>query len=314
MPQPIITIFGATGAQGGGLARAILADREQTFALRAVTRKPDGKAARVLREAGAEIVLADLDDACSVQRALEGAYGAFFVTNFWEHGSAERESSQAHTLAAAAAQAGLHHVIWSTLEDTRTFVAPGTRAPVLDNQYNVPHFDAKGAANRYFEQQRVPTTYLYTSCYFENLIYFGMGPQRRADGSLAFTLPIADKRIPWIAAEDIGRSAHRVLLRGASMLGRSVGVAGDHLTGAELAAQLSEALGERVAFESPSFEAYRALPFPGAAELANMFQFKCDFEARYCAQRDLAASRALLPQMMTFASWLAQNKARLPLN
>lgn len=314
MPQPIITVFGATGAQGGGLARAILADREQTFGLRAVTRKPDGESARALKAAGAEIVLADLDDALSVQRALEGAYGAFCVTNFWEHGSGDKELSQAYTLAAAAAQSGLRHVIWSTLEDTREYAPVGARMPALQGKFNVPHFDAKGEANRCFEQQRAPTTYLYTSCYFENLIHFGMGPRRRADGSLAVTLPTGDKRIPWIAAEDIGRSAHRIFKRGESMVGQSVGVAGDHLTGAQLASDLAAALGEPVAFESPTFDDYRALPFPGAVELGNMFQFKCDFEPRYCARRDLAAARALWPQMSTFATWLSHNKQRIPLN
>ena len=95
MPKPIITVFGATGAQGGGLVRALLGDSDRHFAVRAVTRKPDGAAARQLVEAGAEVVLADLDDGASVLRALEGAYGAFFVTSFWEHLSAEKELAQA---------------------------------------------------------------------------------------------------------------------------------------------------------------------------------------------------------------------------
>ncbi|HEU4779706.1 MAG TPA: NmrA family NAD(P)-binding protein, partial [Steroidobacteraceae bacterium] len=153
MSKPIITVFGATGAQGGGLARALLADSGRHFAVRAVTRKPDGAAAAELKRAGAEVVLADIDDGCSVRRALEGAYGAFLVTNFWEHHSAQKELVQAHNLAAAAAQAGVRHAIWSTLEDTREFLAAdGTRMPVLQDQYNVPHLDAKGAANRFFEQ------------------------------------------------------------------------------------------------------------------------------------------------------------------
>ena len=210
MAKPIITVFGATGAQGGGLARALLADSDQHFAVRAVTRKPDSAAARELAQAGAQLVLADLDDGASVLRALDGAYGAFFVTNFWEHFSAEKELTQAHTFAAASAQAGLRHAIWSTLEDTRDFFpADGIRMPVLQKRFNVPHFDAKGEAHRFFAQQRVPVTYLYTSCYWENLIHLGMGPQRQPDGSLAVTFPTGDARIPWIAASDIGFAASR---------------------------------------------------------------------------------------------------------
>ena len=314
MLRPIITVFGATGAQGGGLARAILADRDRPFALRAVTRKPDGDQAQALARTGAEIVVADLDDASSVRRALEGAYGAFFVTNFWEHYSPEKELAQAAIMATAAAHVGIRHAIWSTLEDTREFIpADGVRMPVLQHKYNVPHFDAKGEANRFFVQASVPTTFLYTSAYWENLIYFGMGPKRRSDGTLAVTFPIADKKIPWIAAEDIGRSAYGVFLRGESLTGEVIGVAGEHLTGAQLAAKLTQALGRPVAYNAVTPAEYRALPFPGADELGNMFQFKRDFEASYCARRDLARARALHPRMLTFSDWLELNKARVPL-
>jgi len=313
MSKPVITVFGATGAQGGGLARALLADSDRHFAVRAVTRKPDGAAARQLAQAGAEVVLADLDDAASVQRALEGAYGAFFVTNFWEHLSGEKELAQAHTLAAAAAQAGIRHAIWSTLEDTRDFFpALGSRMPVLEGRFNVPHFDAKGEAHRFFAQQRVPVTYLYTSGFWENLIHFGMGPQRQADGSLAVTFPTGGARIPWIGVEDIGIAAKEIFLRGDALMYDSIGIAGDHLTGAELARHLGAAVGETVTYNAVSPEAFRGFGFPGAEELGNMWQFKRDYEAAYCARRDLKRARALHPGMADFATWLKANKARIP--
>jgi uncharacterized protein YbjT (DUF2867 family) len=313
MPKPLITVFGATGAQGGGLARALLADPGRHFAVRAVTRKPDGPAARELQAAGAEIALADLDDGNSVRRALEGAYGAFFVTNFWEHLSGQKEEAQAQTLAGAAAQAGIRHAIWSTLEDTRDFFpADGRRMPVLEGRYNIPHYDAKGAANRFFAQHRVPTTYLYTSAYFENLIHFGMGPQRGVDGSLSVTFPTGEARIPWVAAADIGAAAAEIFLRGDALIGDSIGVAGDHRSGAELAADLSAAFGEPVAYNAVTPEAFRALGFPGAVELGNMWQFKRDFEAAYLGRRDLSRVRALNPAAASFTTWLAANKSRIP--
>ena len=313
MSKPIITVFGATGAQGGGLTRALLSDRDRHFEVRAVTRRPDGAAARALASAGAQVVLADIDDPSSVQRALDGAYGAFFVTNFWEHLSGERELAQAHILAAAAAQAGIRHAIWSTLEDTRDFFpADGSRMPVLEKRFNVPHFDAKGEAHRFFAQQRVPVTYLYTSCYWENLIHFGMGPQRQADGTLAMTFPTGEARIPWIGVEDIGIAAHQIFLQGEALIYDAIGLAGDHLSGAELAEQLEYALGEHVVYNSISADAYRALGFPGADELGNMWQFKREFEVAYRARRDLARVRKLHPHVANFATWLKANASRIP--
>ena len=313
MPKPVIAVFGATGAQGGGLARALLTDRDRHFAVRAVTRRPDGPAARELARAGADIVLADLDDGASVLRALEGAYGAFFVTNFWEHLSAEKELAQAHTLAAAAAQAGIRHAIWSTLEDTRDFFrADGSRMPVLQKRFNVPHLDAKGEAHRYFAQQRVPVTYLYSSAFWENLIHFGMGPQRQADGSLAVTFPTDAARIPWIGVEDIGIAAKEIFLRGDALVFESIGVAGEHLSGKELAVQLGAALGEPVSYNAVTPDEYRALGFPGADELGNMWQFKRDFELQFRARRDLTRTRALHPEVANFTTWLGANRTRIP--
>jgi uncharacterized protein YbjT (DUF2867 family) len=311
--QPILTVFGATGAQGGGLARAILEDPRRRFALRAVTRKPDSPAARALAQSGAEVVAADLDDAASVQRAMHGAHGAFCVTNFWEHFSPERELAQATHMAEAAARAAVRHVVWSTLEDTRQYVAPGSgHMPLLQGKYNVPHFDAKGEANAAFTGRRVPTTLLYTSFYWDNLIHFGMQPQRGADGRLAFVLPMDGARLPGIAAGDIGACAFGIFERGDELVGKSIGIAGEHLTGAQMAEQLALALGEPVSHVALSPAQYAALGFPGADDLANMFQFKRDFERDYCASRNVDCARQLNPRLRTFAAWLAQNKSRLP--
>jgi uncharacterized protein YbjT (DUF2867 family) len=266
-----------------------------------------------LKADGAEVVLADLDDVGSVQRVLEGAYGAFFVTNFWEHLSAQKELAQAHNLAAAAAQAGVRHAIWSTLEDTREFFAAnGERMPVLQEKFNVPHFDAKGEANGFFARQRVPVTFLYSSGYWENLIHFGMGPQRGPDGKLAMTFPTGAARIPWIGAEDIGIAAHQVFLRGDALIGESIGLAGEHLTGAQIAVHLSAALGEHVAYQAITPDQFRGLGFPCADELGNMWQFKREFEAAYCTKRDVGRARALHPGIANFATWLAANKTRIP--
>jgi len=302
---PLLTIFGATGAQGGGLARAILARNKPDHRVRAVTRKPDSDAARELEKLGAEVVAADLDDLASVQRAIQGAHGVYGVTNFWEHFSPDRELKQAETLAEAARREKVAHVIWSTLEDTRRFLpADGRRMPVLMGHYNVPHFDAKGEANRFFTERDVPTTFMYTSFYWDNLIGFGMGPQRGPDGKLVFVLPMGDKPLPGIAVADIGACAAGIFRQGASTIGRSIGIAGEHIDGAAMAAALGRAVGEPVTHVPMPPQDYAKLGFPGAEDLANMFQFKAEFNEAFCAARPVAESRALHPGLLNFEGWL----------
>ena len=312
--QKIIAVVGATGAQGGGLAQAILDDPGKEFAARAITRNAQSDKARALALRGADVAEADLDDRASLEAAFEGAYGAYCVTNFWEHFSPEKELAQARNLAAAARTAGLQHVIWSTLEDTRRRVPlDDDRMPTLMEHYKVPHFDAKGEANRFFTEAGVPTTFLLTSFYWDHLIYFGSGPPRGADGTLLFTLPMADRKLPGIAAVDIGRCALGIFKAGSKYMGKSVGIAGEHLTGEQMASAMSQALGEEVRYNAISPEVYRSFDFPGADDLGNMFQFKRDFEAEFCGARDVDESRALNPSLQTFARWLENHAGLIPL-
>src|SRR5437762_663146 len=177
--KKIIAVVGATGAQGGGLVRAILNDKQGGFAARAITRDPNSDKAKALADEGAEVVAADVDNAKSLEKAFEGAHGAFCVTFFWAHFKPEKEISQARNMAQAAKDAGVRHVIWSTLEDTRKSIPlSDDRMPTLMGKYKVPHFDAKGEANAIFTELGVPTTFLLTSVYWENFIHFGMGPEK----------------------------------------------------------------------------------------------------------------------------------------
>jgi uncharacterized protein YbjT (DUF2867 family) len=312
--KKIIAVVGATGAQGGGLVRAILNDKSSLFAARALTRDVNSDKARALAAEGAEIVAADLDDLESLKRAFAGAHGVYCVTFFWAHFSPEKEIAGARAMAQAAKRTGVHHVIWSTFEDTRKWVPlSDDRMPTLMGKYKVPHFDSKAEANTVFTELGVPTTFLLTSFYWENLIYFGMGPKKRPDGTLAFTLPMGDKKLPGIASEDIGRCAYGIFQRGGEFIGKTVGVAGEHLTGTQMAASLAKALGQEVHYNSVTPDVYRSFGFPGAEDLGNMFQFKRDFEKDYCGARNLAVARALNPALQTFDQWLAKNASRIPL-
>lgn len=312
--KKIIAVVGATGAQGGGLVRAILNDKNGPFTARAITRNVNSDKAKALADAGAEVVAADLDDVKSLRKAFEGAHGAFCVTNFWEHFKPEKEISQARNMAQAAKDAGVKHVIWSTLEDTRNSIPlSDDRMPTLMGKYKVPHFDGKGEANAIFTELGVPTTFLVTSFYWENFIYFGMGPKKGADGKLAITLPLGNKKLASIASEDIGKTAYAIFEEGTEMLGKTVGIAGGHLTGDQMAKSLSKALGQQVSYNAVSPAAFRGFGFPGAEDLGNMFQFNSEFEQDCCDARNISETKSLNPELQTFDRWLGENKSRIPL-
>jgi uncharacterized protein YbjT (DUF2867 family) len=312
--KKIIAVVGATGAQGGGLARAILADKGSLFAVRALTRDPATEKAQELAKLGAEVVKADANSMASLRKAFDGAYGAFCVTFFWEHFLPEKESAQAQAMATAAKMADVKHVIWSTLEDTRLKVPlKDNRMPTLMERYKVPHFDAKGESDKLFKQSGVGTTFLRTSFYWENFIYFGLGPKRQPDGSLALTLPMGEKKLPGIAGEDIGRCAYGILRKGVEYIGQTVGIAGEHLTGSQMAAALTRVLGQEIRYNPVTPEAYRELDFPAAKDMANMFQYMGDFESDFCGARSVDSSRSLNPDLLNFDRWLVKNKDRIPL-
>jgi uncharacterized protein YbjT (DUF2867 family) len=311
--KQIIVVAGATGAQGGGLVRAIQSDPASPFRARALTRDVNSGKAQALAALGAEVVHADIDDPASIQRAFEGAHAAFCVTFFWDHFSPEKELSQAAAMAAAARTANLQHVVWSTLEDTRNFISLADPSiPTLHGKYKVPHFDAKGQADALFLNSGVPATCLLTSFYWDNFIYFGMGPTAGPDGRLAITFPMGDKKLPGIAAEDIGRCAYGLFRNAPKFAGHTVGIAGEHLSGAEMAAAFSRALGREVHYNDVPPEVYRSFGFPGADDLGNMFQFKRDFNDAFRAARGVDFSRSLNPQLQSFETWLAANAARIP--
>ncbi|MFN2438355.1 MAG: NmrA/HSCARG family protein [Chitinophagaceae bacterium] len=314
MAKKIITVFGATGAQGGGLAHAILNDNESEFAVRAVTRDINSDKARELQQMGAEIVQADIDDKPSVVKALEGAYGAYFVTFFWAHFSPEKEYNEAKTFAEAAKETGIKHAIWSTLEDTRQYVPlHDNRMPTLQGKYKVPHFDAKGEADQLFRDLQVPTTFCRASFYWDNFIYFGSGPKKGPDGKYYLTLPIGDAKMAGIAAEDIGKCAYGIFKKGSEQIGKTVGIAGEHLSGEEMATAMTKALGIEVTYNKVSPETFRSFGFPGADDLGNMFQFYDEFEKECNAVRDVNFSKELNPELQSFDDWLQKYASRIPL-
>ncbi len=306
--QKIVAVIGATGSQGGGLARAILDDPSGEFALRAITRNPDSEAAKALAARGAEIVQADLDDESTMDKAFAGAYGAFVVTAFWEYFSAEKELQHARTAAEAARNAGLEHVVWSTLPDTRLHVPVEDKRIPLIGEYQVPHFDAKGEADRFFTDAGVPTTFLSTTFYFE-AFSTNFKPVRGEDGVLVLSLPMADRKLAGVASEDIGRTAFGILKRGKELVGETVSLAGESLTGAQYAEKFTKALGEKVVYQPVDPEAVRSSGAPAADEFANTFLYYIEAETVFTEARDPAYIRTLNPALQDFDTWLAGHKS-----
>jgi uncharacterized protein YbjT (DUF2867 family) len=305
--KKIIAVLGSTGAQGGGLVRAILDDPDGPFTPRAVTRDAGSAKARALAELGVEVVEASLEDENSLRTAFEGAHGVYVVTSFWESMSADVELAQAATAARAVKAAGVAHVVWSTLEDTREVIpVSDARVPVLQGRYTVPHFDAKAEADAFFRDSGVPMTYLRTTFYWEGFTQ-GSGPQRGEDGRLVFTLPLGEARLAGIAAEDIGRTAYGVFAAGDEYVGKTVSIAGEHLTGAQFAAAFADALGEPVDYRPLTPDQLRALGPPAGDEIGNMFQFYVEGEHDFVGARDLDLVRTLNPRLKTFRSWLAEH-------
>jgi uncharacterized protein YbjT (DUF2867 family) len=309
--KKIIAVVGPTGSQGGGLVRAILDDESSEFAVRAISRTPNSKKSHALREMGAEVAFGDVDDESSIEKAFRGAHGAYCVTFYWDHLSPERENADAANLAKAAKSAGVQHVIWSTLEDTRKWVPlSDSRMPTLFGKYKVPHFDAKGEMDHVFIELGVPTTFLLASFYWENFI--GSGPKRGADGTLALTMPIGNAKLAGIGSSDIGAAAYGMFKKGRAVIGQRIGIAGEHLTGQEMAAAMSKALGEPVKFNDIPPDVFRSFGFPAADDLGNMFQFYRDFEKVCNDTRDVARTRGLAPGLQTFDQWLAKNAEKIP--
>ncbi|GAA1700672.1 NmrA/HSCARG family protein [Kribbella yunnanensis] len=317
--RKLIAVVGATGTQGGGLVRAILDDASGAFAVRALTRNAQSPSSQKLAAAGAEVVEADLDDEASLRAAFDGVYGAFVVTNYWVDRTsaeeaartrAEMELDQATNAARAAKAAGVQHVVWSTLEDTRPFFGDRTDVPSLDDgRYKVPHFDAKGEADDIFRRTGVPTTYLRTTFYFDAFLQ-DLKPQRNAEGTLTLTFPMSDKPLSGVASADIGRTALEILKR-PDLINQTISIAGDHLTGHQYADHLTAVLDEPVTYQPATWDEFRAYPFPMAIEMSNMFQFYAENHEEFTGNRNLDDVRKLHPELQSFDTWLDLHKGEL---
>lgn len=303
-----ILVIGATGAQGGGVARALLARGK--YAVKAMTRNPESEKAQALAQQGAGLVSANLDDLDSLVAVMNGVHGVFAVTNFWEVLSIEREKQQAQNIAEAAKQTGVRHVIWSTLEDTRTYIPEDfTDMPMLEGVYRVPHLDAKNEANAYFAD--VPTTFLITSFFWDNLINFGMSPKRNEQGHYDYVMPLGDKKLAGHVAEDIGKAVAPMFEQTERFVGETVGIQTQALTLSEMSEIIAEEISVKVNYIPIDADSFRAFPFDGAEEIGNNFQYFRDFNEDFLALRSAELMHELNPAAQSFREYVKANQTTI---
>jgi uncharacterized protein YbjT (DUF2867 family) len=290
-----ILVTGATGAQGGSVARHLLA--RGRFAVRALTRDPRSEAAQELRAAGAEVVRGDLGDRDSLVAAMLDCHGVFGLTNFWEHFEREREHGE--NLIEGVAASGVRHFVMSTLPDYYR---------LSGGELSVPHCDLKARLEEKARGMGLPATFVHVAFYYENFFSF-FPPQAQDGGGYGFGFPQGDTPLAAISVEDVGGVAAAVFEQRDRFLGKTVGVVGDDLPPAAYAASMTRLTGRQVTYSHVPREVFASFGFAGAEELANMF----DCQRRLIPQRtaDLAMSRELFPEIRTFESWMEGEKDRL---
>lgn len=290
-----ILVFGATGAQGGSVARALLS--RGAFNVRALTRKTDSPAANALRDLGAEIVQGDLDDPASLAAALEGVYGVFGVTNFWEH--FDKEGPQGRNLVKAVADANVQHFIFSTLPPIEKATGGALKSP---------HFDLKAEHEDYARGLGIPSTFVHVPFYYENFLYF-FPPRPAGDGTYQIGFPQGDTPLAAISVQDVGPIVAPMFEQPEKYIGQIVPLAGDEIPPQAYADAISRATGVPVKYTHVPRETFAALGFPGAEDLADMFEFyRLHIPSRAA---DVETCRALAPELQSFDTWITRNAAAM---
>lgn len=291
-----ILVVGATGRQGGSVAAQLL--RDPSFSVRVVTRRPQGESARLLAQAGAEVVAGDLDDALSLRHALTDCWGVFGVTNYFEHLDAVRETAQGVSLLDAAADLDVQHVVMSTLPPART---------ISGGALEVSHFDAKAEIEAHARSLGLGATFVHVNYYFEN--FLGWPPQRQPDGTFAIALPLGDAALAAVAIADIGGVVAGVFREREAFRDRVLDLVGEQSSMHDYARTLAVVSGRSVVYRPMSAESFAALGFPGASAVANMF----DFLARHppALHAAIEECRRLHPGLTRFRDWAEAHRDAL---
>jgi len=286
-----ILVVGATGMQGGGVARHLL--RRGTFNVRCMTRRSDSESAKVLQHQGAELIQADLDNPASLKRAVHNCTAVFGVTNFWE--AYFREYDQGVNLIDAAAEAGVGHLVISTLPSSRK---------LSGDTIDLPHFETKAHMEQHAQLRNVPSTFVHVAFYYENFLNY-FPPRCQTDGSYRFGFPLGDACLGAVAAEDIGGVVAAILHSRTEFVNKTVEIIGDEMPAQEYAEIMSRVLRRRVTYTHVPRETYASQGFAGARELADMFEFLRVYTPS--RRKHISQCRQLFAEMQTFEIWLEKS-------
>lgn len=272
-----ITVIGATGQQGGSVVDALV---NRAVPIRAVTRSPNGDKARALAQRGVEVVRADLDDVDSVRAAFDGAAAAFAMTTHDGPAGPNREVTHGRVIAAAAADAGLPFLVYSSVGG-------------VDRGSGVPHFESKQRIEECL-LEAVPVAFVRPTFFMETLRMM----IRRDGDRVVVAMPLAgDVAVQMISVRDVGRVAAALLANGDPAVA-PVEVAGDELTGEQIAERIAHRLG------SPTTYVHLPLHVLGDDEdLKLMFGWLAQLPAY---QADFARTRELAGDVEDLSRWLAR--------
>lgn len=282
-PDTVFAVVGATGQQGGATARALLARGAR---VRALTRNPDGDAGRDLRDAGAEVVAADIEDPASLRRAFAGAGGVFAMTTFDGPRGTDGEVEHGRVLGDAAVAAGVPHVVYSSVGGA-------------ERHSGVPHFESKRRVEEHLEGLDLRVSLVRPTFFMDN--FAGFMPPSVEDGTLVLRMPLpGDVPLQMVAVDDIGTVTAAVLVDPDRLEGGAIEIAGDELTGERIAAAHGEHAGLPARYEALPVD---VLDDPDAHAMFAWF-------ARLPAYRaDFPGTRALAPDVLTLAAWLSRDGA-----
>ena len=273
-----ILVTGATGQQGGAVARALLSRGHR---VKALTRKPDSDAARQLASAGAVVVAGDLADAASIVRAAKDVDTMFLMGNSYEAGL-EEETRQGILAADAAKAAGIGHLIYSSVADA-------------DKQTGIPHFESKYLVEQHVRQLGIPHTISAPVAFMENAVA-PWSTGALSQGTLAFAMP--PKRVlQLVALADIGAFVAALAERREQVFGKRYDFAGDELSGEEQAKILTKAIGRPIR--------YQEIPIAAARQQSEDAALMFEWFDRVGYDVDIAALRRQFPEVRWhgFADW-----------
>ncbi len=289
--QKTILVIGASGAQGGSVARFLL--EEGVFKVRCLTRNPYSERSIALQKAGAELVTGDMDDITSLCMAMRGVYGVFGVTGF--SGQQDKEYQQGKNLIFAVVINRIDFFIYSSLPAIEK---------ISKGSFNVPQFSIKASIQEYAKTLKPDSSFIHVADHYQTF-FSHLLPQKADDGNYYLQLPQGNASYATVAANDTGGVVRTMFHHPAAYKKRTVGVVGSDMPCTAYAAIMSKVLKKNILYQPISRDAFVALAFPGSKELADKYAFN----EQYITDRriDLIESHGLYPEMQSFETWLINN-------